>query len=69
MTSAPDSYDANVSHAGLLGIRDGIHATIRTGESVPAYARSFVEHFTAIDRTAREGGRARQVQPCPADEQ
>jgi hypothetical protein len=53
----PDSYDANESHAHLLGIRDGVRDMVRSGLDVPQHMQLFNVHFTALDEAARQGGR------------
>jgi gas vesicle protein len=57
MPFTTDSYDANESHAHLLGIRDGVRDSARSGLDVPQHMQLFNVHFTALDEAARQGGR------------
>jgi hypothetical protein len=61
MPFTTDSYDANESHAHLLGIRDGVRDSARSGLDVPQHMQLFNVHFTALDEAARQGGRLPRV--------
>ncbi|MFH9731811.1 hypothetical protein [Streptomyces sp. NPDC017260] len=51
-------YDANHSHAQLVGMRDAIGAMKPTfGLALSPHQELFLEHFGALDQAARQGGR------------
>ncbi|MFE7114920.1 hypothetical protein ACFU99_05780 [Streptomyces sp. NPDC057654] len=50
------AYDANTSHAHLLGALEAIRGMKRSGLLLTSHQELFYEHFGAIDQAAREGG-------------
>ncbi|MEU0942381.1 hypothetical protein ABZ379_06225 [Streptomyces canus] len=52
------SYDANESHAQLVGMLEAIRAMKPTFDlDLSPHQELFLEHFGAIDKAARDGGR------------
>lgn len=51
------AHDANDSHNVLLGILQALRSTQQRGYRLPPFQSGVLQHFGAIDKAAREGGK------------
>ncbi|MFJ4739131.1 hypothetical protein [Streptomyces sp. NPDC088775] len=57
MPKNPEPYDPNIAYHSLIGMHEAMRVWKQGGHSLTETKELFFQHFGALDRAAREGGR------------